>query len=94
MGRSKRRHRKPADEWQLEKKRNFGIEAAIAWLVTLGFWGRSAIWFYNERILRRHDEMSYGVFLVDLLVPIWAIAVSVEWQRVRRRQRVQGPPLK
>ena len=84
MPRNKRKRRKTSTERPSEPPRYYGIEAAVLWLVTLGFWGRTAVWYYNEKVLRKHDEMYAAVLLIDVLVPILAIVLTVEWWRRRR----------
>ena len=86
--RKRQRRRQPPSEWPAEKKRSLGLEAVVLWVVTLGFWARTARWYYNERILRRHDEMYAAVLLIDLLLPIFAIVITVEWWRGQRRQKL------
>jgi hypothetical protein len=83
----KKRRPKASDEWPPEVHRNLGWEAAILWVITLGLWGRTALWFYNGRILGRHDEMYVWVLLLDLLVPAIAVALTIEWWHKRRGSR-------
>jgi hypothetical protein len=84
MSKSKRKRRKRPTDRPSEPPRHFGVEATLLWIVTLGFWARTAVWFYNEKILRRHDEMYAAVLLVDVLVPVLAIVLTMEWWRRRR----------
>lgn len=88
MSKRKRQRRKGSPgEWPVEKPRPLGLEAAVLWLVTLGFWARTARWYYNEKILGRHDGMYVAVLVIDLLLPVLAVLLTMEWWRVRGRRR-------
>ncbi len=39
------------------------------------------MWFYTEKILRKHDDMYAAVLIVDVLLPVIAIALTIEWWR-------------
>lgn len=88
MSKRKRQRRKQTvGNWPVEAPRPLGRESVVLWIVTLAFWARTAWWYYNEKVLRRHDEMYAAVLLIDILLPIVALIVTVEWWRGRGRQK-------
>ena len=74
--------------------RNLGLEAAVLWMIVVSTWGYTAWAVYSTVVRKVHVHLYVPLLLVDLVLPVLAVWMTIEWRRLVRsasRPKIQLP---